>query len=305
MLCALQHLGINIPAHEPIDDITDGLDSLGLTKLAANQTDSTLGPNAFYHELHLEYPAMKLLTGDASAYLWPPQNVCHRESPRMGSFHHDVDNLAFFTRLETWTNVASCDIPHDHRSQNIFEAIARLAESPGLSNLEVVAFINNDTINYRARLSTTWLAGETSGVESHTYDYTGIDWSVHLALALESGSENVISSLSLLEHLMDRASDRAYLHVRERLRAFSPTLARAHDQQWSAKWDTAARQSPNEILVNQITWYEDVGAHLPCDCMVLELSKCATGYDKCSQFGNMLTILLLRLLLSYECDFRR
>lgn len=73
LILTLSLLGINIPTtHGTIDDITGGIDILGLSKLAPNQTSSTLGSNAYYHELHLEFPAMGLLPKGATPYLWEP-----------------------------------------------------------------------------------------------------------------------------------------------------------------------------------------------------------------------------------------
>lgn len=272
LISALGRLGVSIPsAADSIDDIAAGFDTLGFSKLAANQTSSTLGPNSYYHELHLEYPAMNILPKDATPYLWKPRNLRHRESPRMGSFHHDSNNLAFFARLETCTNVADSEIPEFNQPADIVSAIAHLVESPGISNLEVVAFFDGDTIQYSTRLRTTWLAENNKSAETHTFKYTGIQWGDQIARANENGSED-ISWTALLQHLMDRASDRAYLHVRERLRAHSSTLAYANDQQWSSFWDTAPLHSPNSLLINTITWHEDVGAELPCACVVPGLS---------------------------------
>lgn len=247
LICALGRLGVNIPAtHNTIDDIANGFDTLGLSKLAQNQTLGTLGPNACFHELHLEYPAMNLLPKGESAYLWEPKNLRHRESPRMGSFYHDINNLAFFARFETFANLTNSDIPQFAKPEDIVSALTRLAESPGISNLEVVAFFDDNTtsIEYRIRLRTTWLAEGTSTVETHSFNYTGIEWSERIAHEIEYGSEDTPWA-ALLQHIMDRASDRAYLHVRERLRAQSATLAYAHDETWSSHWDTAPLHSPN------------------------------------------------------------
>lgn len=271
MICALARLGVNIREEDTPDDVASQLDKLGLSQLAPNQTNGILAPNACYHELHLEYPAMNLVPKEATPYLWKPSSVRHRESPRMRSFHHDINNLAFFTRFETFINVVDSVVPDFIQPGNVVSAVARVAGSPGISNLEVVAFFANDSVQYRTRLRTTWFAGDTSSIETHSWNYTGMEWSEQIARAKEDRHEED-SWILLLQHLMDRASDRAYLHVRERLRAHSSTLAFAHDQQWSSQWDTASLHSSNSILVDQLNWHEDVGAEFPCGCIVPELS---------------------------------
>lgn len=129
----------------------------------------------------------------------------------MGSLHQDVDNLAFFARFETCNNVTGSSISKSKQPRPIGSAIKRLTEYPGISNLEVVSYLEDGTLQYCIRLQTTWLAEDSSSDETHIFTYTGTQW---IAYASELESEYT-SWTALLEHLMDRASDRAYLHVRE------------------------------------------------------------------------------------------
>ncbi|SMR45656.1 unnamed protein product [Zymoseptoria tritici ST99CH_1E4] len=258
MIAALDRLGVKV------DDPVSDEHATGNPSIASSLSQTrSVGPHGSYHELHFEYPAMNLLPKKATPYLSRPKNLQYREAPRAGAFHQDTDNLSFSVQLQTLSTVADSHEPIFEPCTSFIEAAQRLYFAPGVSNLELVAYYENEDIKYRARIRIRWITARGTSVESHTFNCTAAEW---FDLLRDNQDDPATEWLYLLQDLTDRASDRAYLHVRQRLFAHNPDLSLAHDEQFADDWNTINLLSPNQLLHDRIIWRLGRGAELPCGC---------------------------------------
>ncbi|KAK4547782.1 hypothetical protein LTR36_000740 [Oleoguttula mirabilis] len=173
---------------------------------------------------------VELLPPDTAPVVDEPQDYQVREEPDASTLESDAHELDFFRLIPVEHSVSPAQAPNDPEGPSISAAISRLAAAPGTSTLDVVPFERDYQTWYRFRLTTSWkLAGEDVE-EIREFELGPLEWALHQ----EFGKEE--PWMRLLTHLMQRASDRAYFHVLQRMLPYDPNFAR--DEELWVAWDS-------------------------------------------------------------------
>lgn len=177
-----------------------------------------------YHELTIEYPVLDLILPeeDTSPCLRPPQNIEFREQPDGSKYHLPLTGTDFKVRIP----LKSASRSPLSNLGIISAAIQTLSSAPGHSLLQIASYSSpSDGDSYIFRLLTEDpVNGQyQTAVES---DLSGLEWEAErTALKAEKWAR-------LADNLINRASDRAYLHVHENLRLYSWYRKLVQSESW-------------------------------------------------------------------------
>ncbi|KAF7192284.1 hypothetical protein HII31_06316 [Pseudocercospora fuligena] len=200
-------------------------------------------------------------------YLEDPANIQYREQPATKAFDmNDPDALVYATRLETFGDMSSANIPEYHvygqSASALVDSIERLASAPGISKLRLVAGRKKGHTVYLARLTTKWITAAHEDGEVRDFVLGDSSW---ISILEQRDGD---SWAELLLDLVRRSSDRAYFHVLRQLRAHNASLAIAEDGRLAMQWNTATLSSPNQLLVDSLPWLSgsshESSAIFPC-----------------------------------------
>ncbi|KAK4620431.1 hypothetical protein CLAFUR0_11396 [Fulvia fulva] len=260
---ALVSLDINAPPQFDADEFAAAFDNITIEeddidsniKEAPGPTLPTrlIGPHGQYHELQLDFPALDLLNKGYEKFLiHEPKEIIFRDRPKLKNFHLRAENLTFSTRLDTPRSVGFSfllppELPAIEQHNTLVDLVQRLSCSPGISNLEVLQFKFYGHERIRFRLTTTFLlATGFSHREVMMYEYTAIEWQRYRA------ANRDLKWMKLLNNLVDRASDRAYLSAREKMKKADPKLVESDDSFIDKKWKMYNIGSANIVLFRRL-----------------------------------------------------
>jgi len=198
------------------------------------------------HALYFEYPAIGLVPDSSPMSLRsePPYGVTHREEPQLDKYELDANSLEFFHRFHVKENPYT--ISHEHELVN---AIQHAATQAGKSTLEVVPVIDEDTADeaYLFRLTTISHNEEIRHVFQYTEDSSTWQDLMH--------SRDAAPWMIILADLMERASERAYFHVQQRLEAYGYITYE------KLEWNTQPVKTFNELLAVNMRRIERVNEY--------------------------------------------
>ena len=177
-----------------------------------------------YHELTIEYPVLDLILPeeDTSPCLRPPQNIQFREQPDDSKYHLPLTGTDFKVRIPlTSTSTSPLSNPG-----LISAAIRTLSSSLGHSLLQMASYSSHsDGDSYIFRLLTEDTVNGRYQIVAES-DLSSLEWEAErTALGAEKWAR-------LADNLINRASDRAYLHVHEKLRLYSWYWKQAKGERW-------------------------------------------------------------------------
>ncbi|KAK5128456.1 hypothetical protein LTR85_003124 [Meristemomyces frigidus] len=178
-----------------------------------------------YHELNVNYPAVELLPPHTAPLLDEPQNHRYREEPEASVLLPDADQLDFFRLIPLDRGAPVADVPDKPDVPGITAAINRLAGGPGNSTLDVVGFGGGYQNTYRFRLTTWWKLAARNVKEIIEFEVGALEWALDQEFAKDE------PWMQLLVDLMQRASVRAYFHVRQKMLGFNPAAV-LEDELW-------------------------------------------------------------------------
>lgn len=201
-----------------------------------------------YHELRLEYPVLDLLPAqDANIiHLRKPQDSgFHRHPPNPSDFQWDTD---FNVRLPLKSSTAMAS--SHSQSGTFLSTVTGLSNQRGSSLLQFVSYHHaNNGVQHRFRLWTENQGQHQIVAESEFSDAT---WE------LESKAFQSEVWMQLIHNLMSRASDRAYLHVHQRLRLYSWYKQSVEQEKWGWEKELNVR----EVLASNLSVLVGNGQHV-------------------------------------------
>lgn len=213
-----------------------------------------------YHTVNITYPAMRLLPKGTSLHLRRPQNVEYREKPELGTYHLNQDTLGFFHRFEVKDSGKDGSEPQG--SAGLITAFNAISRFQGKSQLEVVSYTASDghETQYIFHL-TTESRQQNDGNSTNppnqthrTFYLTSSNLTANHFLNKHKPTTTTPSWLALLTNLLDRTSDRAFLHVQHQLlTSQNPTLALLEIALTSNKWATTPPPSARALLLSNLT----------------------------------------------------
>ena len=169
-------------------------------------------------------------------------------------------------------------------AESLCKHVSRLHRAPGISTLGFVAYEDEYGImQYRASLSTTWHTAE--GVSSEVKVFNNIDtedWRQRL------NCDTTGDWPKMIDHIMQRCSDRAFFHVQERLQAFDFDLAVDQIEIWAKQWGTASMHTAKDFLKHNISWDEN--------------SSCWEGKMPCGHMQAITPMTLVEQLTDHEAE---
>ncbi|SMY20810.1 unnamed protein product [Zymoseptoria tritici ST99CH_1A5] len=216
------------------------------------------------HVLHFEYSIA--LIGDNKPALEPPLHVQHRTRPPADRTTFGLISTRFYAVLSSGVTL----LPRFYHValDNLVNAIMNLRDTPGKSTLEFAAFFDEarGERRHRCRLTTWYQQGQASTV----YFVIGEDsWKY---LMEHAGAHRWINTM---QHLEQRASDRAVYHIREELDRCYPStdIVEAEEGSWNVRWATKMRTNVLEVLCSRLHPFQppfgypgvgDLHVMLPC-----------------------------------------
>jgi hypothetical protein len=183
-------------------DLSHSFQSLGLR-------EDRLG----YHALTLDYPVLDFVHPEAGnkPCLRQPLNIEFREQPDASRYHIHLTGTDFIIRIP----VTSDSSPTQTNLAQLSLAIQNLHFTPGNSILQIGSYSSpSDGDSHLFRLLTeSPVNGQYETVAQA--EFSSIEWEAErTALQAEKWTR-------LADNLINRSSDRAYLHVHEKLRPYS------------------------------------------------------------------------------------
>lgn len=202
-------------------------------------------PPTLYHTLNITFPAMHLLPEGSVPYLRAPKDHTYREKPKLGAYHLAADNLSFFHRFPVNPDAnlqAQSSGPDD-----LLATVSGLAASTGHSSLEIASVDRGGEEGVWHALCLT-ISPRTENSENLTtatrYTFYLSEERLERVLGLRNRHDH--PWLALVSNLMDRESDRAYLHVMQQLLAVDVDLARQEEHRY--EWDTDVIKRGNLLM---------------------------------------------------------
>ncbi|KAK4493785.1 hypothetical protein PRZ48_014970 [Zasmidium cellare] len=191
------------------------LDQL-MNRLDCRNTDTRQNP---YHILHYQFPAPELLPPGAKLHLEPPRFVAQRNRPPISDpLALGMLDTAFYTMIPTASDPTI--VRGQGKSQELLTAVEALSHFPGTSLLKISAHLNDtngqQNIGYRFRLES-----ETNNGFKVTKDFE-LD-SIEMGRLREAPPEH--RWVGLIDHLINRETDRAYMHVRSNMDIHHPGVS--------------------------------------------------------------------------------
>ena len=242
-------------------DLSSTFESLGLA--------TNTSPPPQHHTLNITYPALDLLPANATPYFYPPKDLRSRQRPKLGSYHLTRSNLAFFHRIPV-NQYVGLSYPSSFsaclHAEGFLDLIASLTKAPGESTLEIVSFDNGgsggglEDVQHMFRAKISGSKPNQNAPETHTTIHTCQIPAAQLNALFKRFSPSSPSSeaghhpwLPLVSNLINRTSDRAYLHVAERLQASTkkPTY-RGEAARFARDWETSMPRSGSFLLASRL-----------------------------------------------------
>lgn len=194
-----------------------------------------------YHELTLDYPALDFIHPEAgnTPCLRPPLMIEFREQPDASRYHLHLTGTDFTMRIP----VTSDSSPPPSNLAQISIAIQNLHFTPGNSILQIASYSSpSDGDSHLFRLITKDpVNGQYQTVAES--DFSSLEWEAErTALSAEKWTR-------LADDLINRSSDRAYLHVHEKLKFYSWYQKPMKAERWGWHGGSANFESfANDIL---------------------------------------------------------
>lgn len=190
-----------------------------------------------YHELTLDYPVLDFIPSGAgnTPCLRPPLNIESREQPDASRYHLHLTGTNFMIRIP----VTYDSSPPPSNLAQISIAIQALHSTPGNSILQIGSYSSpSDGDSHFFRLITeNPFSGQYQTVAET--DFSSLEWEAErTALSAENWTR-------LADNLINRSSDRAYLHVHEKSRFYSWYQKQMKAERWgwnggSPNWESFA-----------------------------------------------------------------
>lgn len=215
------------------------------------------------------YPALYLLPPGTEPYFHPPKDHIYREKPKLGAYHLTPDNLSFFHRFAL-TQHSQLD-NNSLGSNDLLSTTNAITMSAGTTNFEIASFDRGHG-NVSQRVCLRTMLQVTNGGEKYRQFYFTL--SAHeLYTLLDSGaSDGSFPWTELLSNLLHRESDRAYLHVQQRLMTTSVALACREEALYADQWDTEVATDVGELMAVRLKCQASDGSWVP-------LSDCRLKYE--------------------------
>ncbi|KAK4553609.1 hypothetical protein LTR86_009405 [Recurvomyces mirabilis] len=183
-----------------------------------------------HHEISFNFPVTELLPPGVKPHLKLPRDLSYREMPDVSAYLPDPDDLDFFHRLPVSSTISMNGVPRDPHPRCLIASMERLGANQGSSTFDIVGYYEDRVIVHRIRLTTIWKlsGGEVTEVKEFTIDKD------------ELGALFVLTIdepwMRLLQHLLERASARAYFHVLDRLLKYERMFPEHEERQWRDAW---------------------------------------------------------------------
>lgn len=179
-----------------------------------------------YHELRLEYPVLDLLPTEETVipHLRRPKYGDFCKKPDLSEYHWDVSGTDFAIRMPLRPFSSICFSPLQFST--VLSAMARLRDRPGRSLLQFVSCHSSTSgVQHCFRLL-------TENNEQHQTITQG--WFSDDDWRLESAGFQSETWMQLIRNLMNRASDRAYFHVHQRMHLYSWYTTLLEQEHWNS-----------------------------------------------------------------------
>ncbi|KAM0688918.1 hypothetical protein Q7P36_010994 [Cladosporium allicinum] len=235
-------------------DLSSAFEGLGVVQ--------NTSPPQQYHTLNITYPALDLLPGNATPELYQPKHLFLRQRPKLERYHLTPSNLAFFHRIPVNRFLGLAYAPLFNSSLHageFLDLISSLVKAPGNNNLEVVSFDSGDLMGicHTFRATVTWAS---PGGTPHP--------TVHMCRITAFAFETLLRTspnpwLALVSNLINRASDRACLHVANQLQASNKPAHRGEGARWARDWEAMTPRSGSFLLASRLQCQLGNGEWIP------------------------------------------
>lgn len=213
-----------------------------------------------HHTLHLNFPATDLLPPNTVPWLEPPRNLVYREQPCLNTFLLEADNLGFFHRFRVQSETANanslCEFGDGCESLiSTLESLQYL--QAGHSKLDFVAYEDEiEGIIYLFRLCAS-LSPPKPGVPAIE---TTLFFHFHkLQLEPLYTAAETHAWADLILSLIERSTDRAYLHVQQNLHSRHPGAALACDMLYASHWGSRWPPTPQQMVKRSMACQDQGG----------------------------------------------
>ena len=207
-----------------------------------------------FHNMRMSFPVRDIIPSDATPYLKPPKHVEFREKPRRNTYLLLKPSLDFDHRFAAKTAIfsaAQIDRPSFWIVPNqLVKLVDGLQDIAGESELAMVSYKRHydfDVI-YGLRLRTIFQSGEK------------MEWNFHYSVDQFETFYDLADErewLTLMLSIIDRESDRAFLHVQRNIEAADPQFAESQEASLARRWNRKRVPSATELLMRKLQHVHD------------------------------------------------
>ena len=201
-----------------------------------------------HHILSLSYPDLSISVPlNETVELTAPAMVEHRSPPPRDSRDMAIYETDFALALPL--EKRNCDAkqyPSEYR--RLFAAVEALKAGAGATKMGILRLHQEiwDEKVFRVRLETHWV-GPSPKMPPQDFELSGADWEALVSFAKQR------TWIEIMKHLVERASAKAYYHVRQRIVAeCGSQVADQEESSWSETWGTKLDKIASELFLARL-----------------------------------------------------
>lgn len=224
------------------------LEALGSLKIERRDAGTQPNRAADHHVLSFNYPAFDIQHPYETVQLDPPSKLEHRQRPPQDSRElalYDTDFAMALPIHKVVPNGASYDTAH----MRLFAAIEALKAGTGTTMVGVLKVYQEiwDEAIYRVRVQTEWI-GPFPNHPPQDFELNVAEWAALVSFADQR------PWIGLLKHLVERASAKAYYHVRQRImNRYGPAGPVDEENSWPTTWGAKQPSNAAELFQERLT----------------------------------------------------
>lgn len=223
------------------------LKALGALKIERRDATAQPAHAANHHAVSFNFPAFDIQHPHEIVQLDPPAKLEHRPRPP-----HDSRELALYDTDFTIALPVQKVMPngrhYDAAHMRLFAAVEALRAGAGTTTVGVLRIHQEiwDESIYRIRLQTDWV-GPFPKHPPQEFELNGVEWESLMSFAGQR------PWIGVLKNLIERASAKAYYHVRDRITSRHGSAGVSNEEKlWPATWGTKQPLNAAALFQNRL-----------------------------------------------------